>query len=104
MVAGGKLYLNGCAGCHGTPGKPEEDLTHYPPVPQFAQVGTEYSEAEIHWIIQHGIRDTAMSAYGLFYSDKEIWALAAFLRRINNLPSGVLERIQDKKAPAGAAN
>jgi thiosulfate dehydrogenase len=98
MVEGGKLYLNGCAGCHGTPGKPEEDLSHYPPVPQFPQVGTEYLEPEIHWIIQHSIRNTAMSAYGPFYSDKEMWVLASFLRRIDNLPPGVLERIKPKLA------
>jgi len=24
LIAGGKVYLNECAGCHGTPGKPEE--------------------------------------------------------------------------------
>jgi mono/diheme cytochrome c family protein len=104
IVKGGKLYLNGCAGCHGTPGKPEEDLSHYPRVPQFAQVGTQYSEAEIHWIIQHGIRNTAMSAYGPFYSDKEMWALASFLRRIDSLPPGLMERIQTKTAPGTETN
>lgn len=67
-----------------------------------AQVGTQFSEAEIHWIIQHGIRNTAMSAYGPFYSDKETWALASFLRRIDNLPPGVLERIQTKSAASGS--
>ena len=102
MVVGGKLYLDGCAGCHGTPGKPEEDLSHYPRVPQLAQVGTRYSEPEIHWIIQHGIRNTAMSAYGPFYSDKELWTLASFLRRIDNLPPGLLERIQTKNAISGS--
>jgi len=104
LFEGGKLYLNGCAGCHGTPGKPEEDLSHYPPVPQLPQVGTHYSEPEIHWIIQHGIRNTAMSAYGPFYSDKEMWALVSFLRRIDNLPPRVLERIQAKKAPETSTN
>jgi mono/diheme cytochrome c family protein len=104
MVEGGKLYLNGCAGCHGKPGKHEEDPSHYPPVPQLSQVGTHYSEPEIHWIIQHGIRNTAMSAYGPFYSDKEMWALASFLRRIDNLPPGVAERIQAKKAPDTGTN
>ena len=24
LIAGGKVYLDECAGCHGTPGKPEE--------------------------------------------------------------------------------
>ena len=45
-----------------------------------------------------------MSAYGPFYSDKEMWALASFLRRIDNLPPGVLERIQARKAPGTGTN
>src|SRR2546423_9340331 len=28
VVQGGKLYFNGCLGCHGEPGKPGEDLDH----------------------------------------------------------------------------
>lgn len=99
VAEGGRLYLNGCAGCHGKPGKPREDLDHYPPVPQLAQVGTHYSEPEIYWIVKHGVRNTAMSAYGPFYSDKEMWALASFLRQIDHLPPAVLERIQAKKGP-----
>ena len=102
MVQGGKLYFLGCAGCHGDPGKPGEDLDHYPRVPQLPQVGTQYSEPELYWIVKHGIRHTAMSAYGPFYSEKELWALASFLRRINNLPPGVLERIQAKTTPGSA--
>ncbi|MGC1448593.1 MAG: cytochrome c [Candidatus Sulfotelmatobacter sp.] len=104
IVQGGKLYFNGCAGCHGEPGKAGEDLSHYPPVPQLAQIGTQYSEPEMYWIIKHGIRNTAMSAYGPFYSDKEMWALADFLGRIDNLPAGVLERIQQKKAPGASTD
>jgi mono/diheme cytochrome c family protein len=104
MVRGGKLYFNGCLGCHGEPGKPGEDLDHYPRVPQLAQVGTQYSEPELYWIVKHGIRNTAMSAYGPFYSDKEMWALASFLGRINNLPPGVLDRVQTKLSSGGSNN
>jgi hypothetical protein len=35
FVAGGKLYVAGCAGCHGELAKPfREDHDHFPPVPQ----------------------------------------------------------------------
>ncbi len=96
IVEGGKLYVNGCMGCHGEPGKAGEDLDHYPPVPQLPQVGTQYSEPELHWIVKHGIRNTAMSAYGPFYSDQQMWALASFLGRIDHMPPGLWERIQAK--------
>jgi mono/diheme cytochrome c family protein len=96
LVEGGKLYLAGCAGCHGQLGKAEADLSHYPRVPQFAQAGTQYSEPEMYWIIKHGIRMTAMSAYGPFYTDKQMWAIASFLHRIQGLPPGVVERLHSK--------
>jgi mono/diheme cytochrome c family protein len=103
MVEGGKLYFLSCMGCHGQPGKAGEDLSHYPRVPQLPQVGTQYSEPEIYWIVKHGIRMTAMSAYGPFYSEKQLWEIASFVRRINNLPPPVLDRIKAKKPP-GASN
>lgn len=56
----------------------------------------------MYWIIKHGIRNTAMSAYGPFYSDKQLWALTAFLGEINHLPPGMLDRIQPKKAAGGS--
>jgi len=96
LIAGGKLYLNGCAGCHGKPGKPPSNLPEYLPPPKFSQAGTQYSEPELFWIVKHGIRRTGMSAYGPFYSDEKMWTLAAFVKRMNNLPPTVLENIQPK--------
>jgi cytochrome c553 len=90
LIAGGKLYLRACAGCHGKPGKLRDNPGGYPPPPQFFQVGTQYSEPELFWIVKHGIRRTGMSAYGAFYSDQEMWTLAAFVKRMNNLPPTVL--------------
>ena len=98
LVAGGKLYVLGCVGCHGDPAKPfKEDHENFPPAPQLPHVGTQYSDPELYWVVKHGIRMTGMSAYGPFYSDRELWSLAAFLRRINNLPPEVLSAIQTNK-------
>jgi mono/diheme cytochrome c family protein len=98
LIAGGKLYVNACAGCHGKPGKPPDNSPGYLPPPQFVQAGTQYSEPELFWIVKHGIRRTGMSAYGpLFDSDEQLWLLATFVKRINNLPPTVLVGIQAKK-------
>lgn len=98
LVAGGKLYVAGCQGCHGDLGGPyQENHDLYPVPPQLPHGGTQYSEPELYWIVKHGIRMTGMSAYGPFYSEKQLWSLAAFLRRINNLPPGMLEKIRPKK-------
>jgi mono/diheme cytochrome c family protein len=97
LVAGGKLYLDDCSGCHGAPGKPVRDIVAiYPPAPQLPHVGTQYTEPEIYWIVKHGIRMTAMPSCDPSYSDDQLWALAGFLHRIKTLPPGVLQRIQTK--------
>ncbi len=99
IVAGGKLYVAGCAGCHGQLGKPfREDRDHFPPVPQLPHVGTQYSEPELYWIVKHGIRMTGMSAYGPFYSEKQLWSLAVFLQHINHLPPETIDAIRKKNA------
>ncbi len=102
VISGGKLYMEGCAGCHGELGKPyQEEKANYPRVPQLPHSGTRYSQAEVQWIIKHGIRMTAMSAYGPFYKEDQLRALAAFIKQIDRLPPKTLESILGK-APAGS--
>jgi hypothetical protein len=38
-----------------------------------------------------------MSAWATTYTDKQIWTLAAFVGRIQDLPPSVLDAIQPKK-------
>ena len=98
IVAGGKLYVLGCQGCHGDLGGAyQEDNDLYPAAPQLPHSGTQYSEPELYWIVKHGVRMTGMSAYGPFYSEKELRSLAAFLHRIDKLPPGMIEKIKAKK-------
>jgi mono/diheme cytochrome c family protein len=99
LIAGGKLYSNNCSGCHGTPAKPSQDDsdTLYPPIPQLPKAGTEYSEAQIFWIAKHGIRRTGMFANGKWISDKELWTVAAFIKRIKELPPSVRKALEEKK-------
>ena len=97
LIAGGKLYLNDCVGCHGEPGKPSEfGATFYPPVPQLAQTPTRYSEAQIVWIAKHGVRRSGMGAEGTSYSDIDYWRLATFMRQLTQLSPHVLDAIKAK--------
>jgi len=98
IVAGGRLYINGCAGCHGElfkPPRPPETL--YTAIPRLPQEGTPYSDAEVFWVVKHGIRRTGMSAYGPFYSDQQMWAIAGFIKEIKNLPPRVKEALEVSK-------
>jgi mono/diheme cytochrome c family protein len=101
LIAGGKIYLNECAGCHGAPGKPNEPDALNPAAPRLAQVGTAYSEAQIFWVAKHGIRRTGMFANGVWDSDQKLWTVAAYIHRIKNLPPRVRQEI-DKGVPVGS--
>jgi mono/diheme cytochrome c family protein len=100
LLAGGKLYIDGCAGCHGMPGKPkkEGDDGLFPPVPQLPQVGTEYTESQIFWVIKHGIRRTGMFANGKWNTDKEVWTMAAYIKRILSIPQHVQDDLAKPKS------
>ena len=95
LIAGGKLYMNDCVGCHGSPGEPSQfGLTFFPPAPQLWQTGTRYRDAETFWIAKHGIRLTGMSPQAGDYSEPDLWRLGMFINRIGNLPPAVLKAIQ----------
>ena len=94
LITGGKLYLDQCAGCHGTPGKQRKYPTGLnPTAPQFATEGTEYTESQVFWVAKHGVRMTGMFSNGLWDSDEELWALAGYIKRMNHLPPHVQEEL-----------
>jgi len=95
LIAGGKSYFNNCSGCHGPASKPENEATDtlFPPIPQFNKAGTSYTEAQIFWIAKHGIRRTGMFANGKWYRDRDLWATAAYIKRMNSLPCAVQQAL-----------
>ena len=99
LIAGGKIYLNECAGCHGTPGKPDLRDSLYPPIPQLPVVGTNYTEAQVFWVAKHGIRLSGMFANGQWDSDKKLWNVAAYIKRIKSLPPNVEQQLARPEPP-----
>jgi cytochrome c553 len=100
LIAGGKVYLSACAGCHGRPGKPfgGKGPILYPPIPELPVVSTELSEAQIFLVAKHGIRRSGMFANGVWASDEQLWAVAAYLKRMNSLPPSVQVVIETPNA------
>jgi len=42
-------------------------------------------DREIHWIVTHGIRNTAMGAWARLMTDPEIWTVSTFVSRLRSL-------------------
>jgi mono/diheme cytochrome c family protein len=101
LIAGGKLFINGCSGCHGRAGSEEDNSgSLFPPIPQFHKEGTSYTEAQIFWVAKHGIRRTGMFANGKWNSDQELWTMAAYIKRTRELPPAVQAALAPKKTDA----
>jgi hypothetical protein len=95
LIAGGKFYLNACAGCHGTPGKPfgNRGPVLFPPIPEFPVVGTDLSDSQIFWAAKHGIRRSGMFANGVWAKDEDLWMAASFIKHMGALPPAVKEAV-----------
>ena len=91
LIAGGKIYLGECSGCHGDlePGKGGSANALVPAPPQFSSVGSDFTEAQIFWVAKHGIRRSGMFVNGRWDSDERLWQVSAFIKRIRSLPPNV---------------
>lgn len=96
VVAGAQLYLNHCAGCHGTPSSPSTQFMHSfnPPVPAFFVSPPEMADNQNFYIIQHGIRFTGMPAWNKTLTTEQIWQIATFLSAIPNLPAAAKKSLE----------
>jgi mono/diheme cytochrome c family protein len=86
IAAGAREYAEECTGCHLAPGRTSSELRAglYPQPPNLAKDGID-DDAEAFWIIKHGIKMSAMPAWGRTNDDRRIWSLVAFLKTLPGL-------------------
>ena len=80
---GAGLYQEMCTSCHLGPGLERTEISQglYPAAPELAR-GDDLSPAEQFWTIKHGVKLTAMPAWGKTHDDELIWDLVAFIRQL----------------------
>ena len=83
IAAGAGLYNEMCTGCHRGPGLEKSELSQglYPPAPELA-LGNKHTPEQMFWIIKHGVKLTAMPAWGKTHDDQLIWDMVAFIRQL----------------------
>ncbi len=95
LVDGARLYRDKCADCHGRPDNPDSDYgrSFYPRAPQFMKAPPRMTDHEKFFIIKHGVRWTAMPAWGNIMADSEIGQVVTFLNHIDNLPPPIQQEL-----------
>jgi mono/diheme cytochrome c family protein len=83
IAAGAGLYNEMCTGCHLGPGLEKSEMSQglYPQAPELAH-GINHTPAQQFWIIKHGIKLSAMPAWGKTHNDQLIWDMVAFLQQL----------------------
>jgi mono/diheme cytochrome c family protein len=83
IAAGAEHYASLCAGCHLAPGVTKSAIRPglYPHPPNLAQEDL-HDGRRAFWIIKHGIKMSAMPAWGKTLDDAAIWDVVSFVRKM----------------------
>ena len=86
VASGAKDYAEMCTDCHLAPDQADSELRDglYPRPPKLTE-RIDASPGEMFWVIKHGIKLTAMPAWGPTHSDERIWGIVAFLQKLPEL-------------------
>ncbi|WP_266170101.1 c-type cytochrome [Dyella subtropica] len=89
---GARRYAEMCAACHLTPGMRSTELREglYPQPPDLSRRGLD-DPAEAFWVIKHGIKMSAMPAWGRSHDDAAIWEMVAFERKLPTMDEAAFE-------------
>jgi mono/diheme cytochrome c family protein len=85
VASGSTLYSLECSTCHGSDGRTPTPIGRWM-YPRAADLTSEqaqgYSDQELFWIVQNGIRFTGMPAFGQVESGDHIWGLVNYVRTL----------------------
>lgn len=78
-----------CVDCHGAPGYERSEAGEglHPRGPDLREVVEEgeWTDAELFWIVKHGIRMTGMPAFGPTHADEDLWGIVALVKELPDL-------------------
>lgn len=96
------LFRQHCVTCHGGPGVAREAFAMglEPGAPDLAEIGRDWSPAELYWTTANGIKMSAMPAWKFRLSEADLWALVAFLRKLPTLSPREFQTLPAEAAPA----
>jgi cytochrome c553 len=84
---GAAHFHRSCAFCHGAPGIPVNPIAKHmlPPPPELAVTMRPWQPNELFWIVKNGFKYTGMPGWVAIEREDEIWAVVAFLTRVQAL-------------------
>jgi mono/diheme cytochrome c family protein len=99
ILKGAGQYAAMCTGCHLAPGMGDSEIRPglYPQPPELAK--TRLDPKDAFWVIKHGIKMSAMPAWGGSHDDATIWSMVAFLQKLPDMTPAQYADIVAKAPP-----
>jgi mono/diheme cytochrome c family protein len=103
IAAGMDHYRENCLVCHGAPGVAATEVAKglNPPAPSLGSEEDDTPDGELFWVTKHGIRLTAMPAFGSTHTDEEIWKIVAFMRHLPELTAEEKDSLREAPEAEG---
>ncbi len=103
---GQEVFLGSCAQCHGADARGDTSIGRnmYPPAMDLSSDHVQHwSDAELFWIIQNGVRLTGMPSWKASISDNETWELARYIHSISGLDAAAASTATGSQAQTTAS-
>jgi mono/diheme cytochrome c family protein len=100
---GRQIYLQSCAICHGTDGHGQTTLGQgmYPPAMDLTSPHVQHwTDSQMFWIIQNGVRLTGMASWKGAISPEDTWKLVIFIHHLPDLDSAEAKNAKTQGPPA----
>jgi mono/diheme cytochrome c family protein len=99
ILKGAGQYAAMCTECHLKPGVENSEIRSglYPQPPNLSRVRVDPQDA--FWVIKHGVKMSAMPAWGVTHDDDTIWSMVAFLQKLPDLTPAQYKDLVAKAPP-----
>lgn len=101
ILKGAGQYAAMCTQCHLSPIDKVSDIRPglYPQPPELSKIRVDPREA--FWVTKHGIKMTAMPAWGRGHDDATIWSIVAFVNKLPDLSADEYRKFVAMAPPDG---
>ncbi|RSU69015.1 cytochrome C [Sphingomonas sp. S-NIH.Pt1_0416] len=102
LVSAAGHFANSCAVCHGAPGQKPAPVMQAatPPAPDLAVNAREWTDKQLFWILQHGVKYTGMPAWAVQDRQDEVRRMVAFVRRLPDMTPAQYRALVAEGSPA----
>ena len=99
IAAGAQRYAGLCIGCHLAPGVTRSDIRAglYPHPPNLAEENVDNAQ-KAFWTIKHGIKMSAMPAWGKSLDDAAIWNIVSFVTQMPMMTPETYQQLSKAEA------